>query len=147
MKKGYTLLEVLISLCLSGLIITAMIPLYLRYNSNYIADKKRSENEFYAQEALMFIENSIKQCKFVRITGNLIELNYNENNIKKYIGLNSVGDIVFTHVENEVSRTPNNILNNITAFNVLQKENTVYVAITVDSGERYERCIGIRLEN
>lgn len=147
MKRGYTLLELVISLGLCGLIVTAMLPILLRYNSTYKSETLKSQDHFYAEEALMFIDKTISECKHVSVSGNYIELSYENTNIKKYIGLNGSGDIVITHVEFGVNSTPNNILNNISGYSVLQKESTIYVSITVSSGERYERCIGIKLES
>lgn len=145
MKKGYTLIELITALALCSLVAVSMISLLLRYNSNFKLESKRIQNHFYAEEALLFIDNTIKSCKQVNVTESYIELYYENSSIKKVIGQNLHGDVVITHVENGVNSTTNNVLNNIASFTVSKKENTIYVSITVNTGERFSRCIGIKL--
>jgi prepilin-type N-terminal cleavage/methylation domain-containing protein len=145
MKKGYTLIELITALALCSLAAVSMISLLLRYNSNYKHESKRIQNHFYAEEALLFIDNTIKTSKQINVTASYIELYYEDSSIKKVIGQNSQGDIVITHVENGVSSTTNNVLNNISNFTINKKENTIYISITVNTGERFSRCIGIKL--
>lgn len=145
MKKGYTLIEIVLALGLCSLVAVSMISLLLRYNSNYNLQVKKTENHFYAEEALSYIENILKNCKNVSVINNHIEISYENTNINKVIGLNDSGDIFITHLEYGVNSSTNNILNNISSFNVFLKENTIYLSITMSYGERYERCIGIIL--
>ncbi|MCM8711029.1 type II secretion system GspH family protein [Clostridium sp. SYSU_GA19001] len=146
MKKGFTLLEVIVSAGIASILVSILIPIFLKYNLIYKENTKEYREYFYCFEALMFIEQEINNGKNVRINNNVIQINYSDGITKKYIQQNTNGCIVLVHTENNVVKAVNNILNNISSFTVVQKRNTTYICITARSGERYERCFGIKLE-
>lgn len=146
MKKGFTLLELIVSIGIASILVSILISMFLKYNYIYSINTKEYREYFYCSEALMFIEHEVNNSKYVKISNNIIELNYADGITKKYIQLNTKGSIVIIHTENNTTKTVNNILNNIRDFSVIQKRNTIYVCITDNSGERYERCFGVKLE-
>jgi prepilin-type N-terminal cleavage/methylation domain-containing protein len=143
MKRGFTILECIIALGITAVMLVMAIPPFMRYTYNFREDIVQNQNHFYAAEALMFIEYELQDSRNTIITNNLIELQYDNNSVKKYIALNSEKYIVITHKVNGVSQTSNRILGKVKEFKVQNKKNTAYVAITLNNGETFERCLRI----
>lgn len=146
MKKGFTLLELLIALAIASIVIALASNLYLKYNSLYMQNSKYNRDYFYSTEALMFIEDQIRNSKSVSINNNIIEVKYPDGIVKKYIKYNGSGSLIIVHTENDITLAVNNILTNVNNFTVIQKNSAIYVSITINGGEKYERCFGINVE-
>ena len=144
MRKGFTIIELIISIGAAGIIATVMVSMLLTYNSSYIKKSGEHRDYFYSMEALMFIQNEIKNAKSVYVANNIIELYYVDGTIKKIIKLNSHDNIAITHMENNSAEASNNIVTDISSFEVLQKNNLIYISIMRKNGEKYEKCISIK---
>jgi prepilin-type N-terminal cleavage/methylation domain-containing protein len=146
MKKGFTLLEILIALAIASIVTVLVSTLYLKYNLLYNQNCKYNRNYFYSTEAMMFIQNEIRNSKSISINNNIIEAKYPDGVVKKYIKYNGAGNLVIVHTENGTTMAVNNILSNISNFSVIQKNSTIYISISINGGEKYERCFGINVE-
>ncbi|MFL0246711.1 prepilin-type N-terminal cleavage/methylation domain-containing protein [Candidatus Clostridium stratigraminis] len=146
MKKGLTLLELLIALAIASIVSALVASFYLKYNLLYNESSNYNRNYFYTSEALMFIENEIRNSKSVSTSNNIIEVKYPDGITRKTIKYNSAGGLTIAHYKNDIYLATNNILTNVNNFSVFQKNSTIYVSITINGGERYERCFGINLE-
>lgn len=146
MKKGFSLIETVVALAIAS-IITAMVSnFYLKYSKSYNINTVSNRNYFYCNEALMFIENEIRNSKSAAVNNNILEVKYPDGIVKKYIKYNGAGSLVIVHTESGTTKAVNNILNNVSGFSVFQKYNTIYVEIIIKGGDRYERCFGINVE-
>jgi hypothetical protein len=96
-------------------------------------------------EALMFIQNEVKNAKSVSAENNIIGLYYLDGTIKKIIKLNNHDNIAITYMKNNAVEASNNIVTDIDCFEVLQKNNLLYISITRKNGEKYEKCISIKI--
>jgi hypothetical protein len=92
----------------------------------------------------MFIQNEVNIAKSVSVENNIIELYYQDGTIKKTIKLNNHNNIAITHMKNNAAVASNNILTDISCFEVLKKNNLIYISITRKNGEKYEKCISIK---
>jgi prepilin-type N-terminal cleavage/methylation domain-containing protein len=146
MKKGFTLLEVLVSLAIASVVTALVSTLFLKYNSLYSTSNKYNRDYFYSSEALMFIQNEIRNSMSVSVNNNIIEIKYSDGIVKKYIKYNGAGSLVIVHTENNINMAVNNILTNVNNFSVFQKSNIIYVSILINGGEKYERCFGINID-
>jgi prepilin-type N-terminal cleavage/methylation domain-containing protein len=144
MKKGLTLIELIIALGAAAVLASALTSTALTYNSAYIRNSKENREYFYSTEALMFIQHETENAQSVSVNSDIIELKYYDEDIKKYIKLNNDGNVVIIHMENNVRKASNNVITNISDFKVSQKSNTIYVSITRRNGEKFEKCIGIK---
>lgn len=144
MKKGVTLIELIISIGMASLLLSFLVLQLLNYNSIGVKEAKDNRDYFYCMEALMFIEYETDKAKSVSINDDVIELKYVDQNINKIIRLNTGGKIVITHKEGNEIKASNNIITDIAGFQAFQKGNTVYISITRKNGDKYERCIGIK---
>lgn len=147
MKKGFTLLEVLLSLAVSNIMIILLLSMLLKYNTAYTNITKEYKEYFYSTEALMYIQNEILNSQYVVVSNNRIDIYY-PNGIKdgvnkKYIQLNYANNLIVNYYKDELYMGTNNILKGLLEFNVSQKNNTIYVSLTLKNGEKYERCFSI----
>jgi type II secretory pathway pseudopilin PulG len=149
MKKGYTIIEVIIVLGFAGVIATLMVSLMLTYSSSYIESSKKHLDYSYSMEALFFIQNSVKdvgKVKNVSVDDNIININYVDETIKKQIKLKANGNLVIVDLKNNVVTASNNVITGISYFQAHQKNNLIYVTLTRKNGETYEKCISINTE-
>jgi prepilin-type N-terminal cleavage/methylation domain-containing protein len=145
MKKGFTIIEVIIAIGAAGIIAAVMVSMLLTYNFSYIKKSKEHRDYLYSMEALMFIQNEVKNAKSVPAENNIIELYYLDGTIKKIIKLNNHDNIAITYMKNNAVEASNNIVTDINCFEVLQKNNLIYISITRKNGEKYEKCISIKI--
>jgi CRISPR/Cas system-associated exonuclease Cas4 (RecB family) len=146
MKKGVTLIELVVSIGAAVALLSIIVIELLNYNSIRVSGVKSSRDYFYCMEALMFMEHEIDTAKSTGVNNNVIELNYLDETIKKIIRLNFEGKVVLVHIENDKIITSNNIVTGIEEFQAVMKGNTVYLAVKRKDGERYEKCVGIKSE-
>ncbi len=144
MKKGFTIIELIIALSTAGVIATIMVSTLLTYNSYYIKNSKEQRDYFYSMEALMFIQSEVNNAKNVSIENNIIELNYLDETIKKQIRLKDNGSIAIIHRKSNIVEASNNIITDVSCFEAVQKNNLIYISITRKNGEKYEKCISIK---
>jgi len=145
--KGIMLLEFIISAGMVTIIISILIPVFLRFNYLYNRAIVNDRNYFYAQEALIFIKGEIsksslkcevenKKIKISKLDGTKQYIYF----VNKGAGL---GDIVVNYYSNESSSAVNNILRNVKEFIFVQKNNVLYIYVVTSDGKKFERCIAL----
>ncbi|KGM96877.1 prepilin-type cleavage/methylation domain-containing protein [Clostridium botulinum] len=153
MKKGYSLIEVLFSLCILSIIFVVEINMLskenLRYKRNVIEDRE----ECYCTNALDFIENEINDIKNKRIIidENSIVLQKLDGDINKIDSIskgNGEGKIRILYDKAQNDKTICNIIvEGIKKFTILKKKNVIFISIESLKGRNFEKCIGLRKEN
>lgn len=144
MKKGFTVLEIIIATGLSAILIIWISYVFLMYNSYYKTSTEKYRETIYCTEALMFIEDEINNSNNVTVTNNTVELTEAEGNNKNYIYQKN-NSIVIAYKVNDDIKAVNKVINNIKDFYVIQKEKTIYVTLINNNGVKYERCFGVRI--
>ncbi|MCY6483741.1 prepilin-type N-terminal cleavage/methylation domain-containing protein [Clostridium aestuarii] len=152
MKKGFTLIELIITLFISNIIILMGTNMIFNGALEYKKAIKQDREKNYCTEALRFIETQIEDKDNKDISVNHGELVIKKNtsdkeNIIKKIKLYKKADklqITYYKKDNFKLNT-NTIINNIEQFDVYRDKNVIYVGIESESGKKYERCFGIKV--
>ncbi|QGU95137.1 prepilin-type N-terminal cleavage/methylation domain-containing protein [Clostridium bovifaecis] len=149
MKKGFTLIELIIAMGVIAIMLTLQVNMLSRQASKYKNFIKSDREESYCREALRFIEGEIYDLnnKSIRVTGDTLVIkkaNGDENTIREMRKFNGRLKIVITYnkVKNS-SRVTDTIVEDIGDFQVKEKENLMFISINTLGGKEYERCFGI----
>jgi prepilin-type N-terminal cleavage/methylation domain len=84
-KKGFTVIEILITISIISIITTVEITAILKYMKLNRMEISSSRERFYIDEAFMIIENQIDSAKYIEIKDNMIALNRYDNRGWDYI--------------------------------------------------------------
>ena len=144
-KKGASIIEIVVSISISFLIISILIPIYLETYNSYKATIIQNRDYFYAKDAFAYIESELTQ--------NTISASVNNNKIciKKSDGMekeiltvvtnNNIRNIQVDYYKNNVFQASNIVLRNIKDFSIKVKNNILYVSITLIDEFLFERCL------
>ncbi|MBM7869271.1 prepilin-type N-terminal cleavage/methylation domain-containing protein [Clostridium pascui] len=140
-KRGFTLIELVISLALIGTISLIGVKSLVLNNKVYYLEVNKDLEEFYINEAFIFIEYKItkstsveKTSKYGRSMINLI------SDRQSFIEL--YGSTLIISYDTEYPINYNNIMYSIKGFDVEEKGNVIYIKIIDKYGDEYERCFG-----
>lgn len=141
MKKGFTLIEVVVSLSLITILLSLLMLIFSYSSKNFKEEIFENRNTYYLNEALNYIEDQInKGKKNIMVRGNKIYLTY-ENANKKIIERRREKLIIRHRGDPD---TTNNILTGIKDFIITENKNIMYVKITMKDGRKKERCFVLR---
>ncbi|WP_186430002.1 prepilin-type N-terminal cleavage/methylation domain-containing protein [Clostridium sp. BSD9I1] len=142
-KRGFTLIELIISLALIGTISLIGIKSLVLNNKLYYLEVNKDLEEFYINEAFIFIEYKISKSTSVEKTSkygrSMIKL---ISNRQSFIEL--YGSTLIIAYDTEYPTNYNNIMYSIKGFDVDEKGNVIYIKIIDKYGDEYERCFGKR---
>jgi len=144
-KKGFTIIEMVMVLSLIGIIINLPVTALSKYMKLHREEINYSREDFYVNEAFIIIESEIKNAKYVDIKDNMIILRRYDNKGYDYIKKNKGTAIVISYGAVN-SSSVNNILKNIENFQLERQEKVFYVSIKMKRGEPYRRCFAIERE-
>ena len=140
-KRGFTLIELIISLSLITTISLIEIKNLALNNKIYYMEVNRNLEEFYINEAFTFIDYKINTSTSVERTSkygrSMIKLTSDR---KSFIEL--YGSTLIIAYDTEYPMDYNNIMYSIKEFNIEEKGNVLYIKIIDKYGEEYERCFG-----
>lgn len=146
MRKGFTLIEVLISAALIGIIIAYEISIFGKF---VIVNKKstnQQEVERYVQEAFDFIKDQVENCIYLRTEGDCIIVGVLEDKtegvVENRIELKSGNSLVIRSGKS-TEKSPPVISDYIQDFNVFVHGKVMYISITDTNGKKYEECYRI----
>lgn len=142
-KRGFTLIELIISLALIGTISLIGIKSLVLNNKLYYLEVNKDLEEFYINEAFIFIEYKISKSTGVEKTSK-----YGRSMIKLISDRQSFielyGSTLIIAYDTEYPTNYNNIMYSIKGFDVDEKGNVIYIKIIDKYGDEYERCFGKR---
>jgi len=148
-NKGITLIELIVAIGLCTIIISMILPIFLKFNFLYNKLIINTRNDSYANEAILFIKNEMdKNTSNIFVNNNKIIIGKIDGQRKEiYFAQRQTnpGNIVVTYYENSLSSSTNNILRNITAFTFNKKGNLIYIKIVTLDGRSFERCLNLKL--
>jgi len=148
LKKGFTLIELIISLAIVFMIILIEIQIFSKEVYTFKDFIKSNRNEVYSKEALRFIEGEINDFnnKTIKVYDDKIlfeKYNGDKNTLKLYKMTNGNNKIVISYYKALTSKiTTNTVVDDIKDLNISYKTNLVYLSIYTLTGEKYERCLG-----
>lgn len=142
MKKGLTLIEVLISAALIGTIIAYEVSFFGRFIIVSRKSAKEQEIERYIQEAFDFIRDKVENCVYLRTEENCIIVAMPGDETEDRIELESNDSLVIKSGKS-TEKYPPVIADYIRDFNVFIHGKVMYVSITDTYGKKYEKCYRI----
>lgn len=147
MKKGFTLLELIISLSIASILIMIITRMFCYEVKNYKNFIIQDRKENYSKEALRFIETHVEDVRneYIEIEGNklIIKKNYGEVNIieKKFNSNKKYNMVIDYYNHKESTKGTNIIVYDIKDFIVYKNKNIIYVTIEIENGVKFERCM------
>ncbi|MHC6179433.1 pilus assembly FimT family protein [Clostridium sp. JNZ X4-2] len=142
LKKGFTIIEMLIVVSLVASITTIQIEVMAKYMKLHKEEISYSREWFYVDEAFMIIEHQVKSAKYIDIKDNMIILKRYDNSGYDYIKKYRNTDIVISYGSIS-SPTLNNVLKGIKDFKVQKYGRVFYISISTEKGNVYKRCFVI----
>lgn len=147
MKNGFTLIETSIAVSISFIILLCGIKFLGTYTRIYKDTEYRYLQEFYINEAFIFIEEKIKEAEQVQIYEDnkgeksiQLKLNEEENYIRKK------GDKLVMAYYKANSSYNNNIILDLEEFKLEEINNLMYVTIKNKKGKGYTKCFILKEE-
>lgn len=144
-KKGFTLIELIIVTALIGIIASTQVMIISKYMRVHREEINESREYFYVNEAFMIIENQINNSKYVEICSNKITIKRYDGKGYDYIRKDQDSDIIISYGA-VYSPTTNNILKNVKEFKAEEKGRVAYITIETRKGKVYKRCLGLERE-
>lgn len=145
MKKGFTLIEILITISIVSVMSLLGIKNLVAYLNLYKKESRHTLEEFYVNQAFIFIEEQFDENQYIELftnNQNKNEIKITSNDISNYIKLKG-NKLVIAYYESDSIYT-NNIMYDVKNFTVEAVNNIMYVKIMTKYGKEYERCFAIR---
>lgn len=144
-RKGFTIIEILMTLSIICIITTVQTCVILKYMKLNREEINLSRDTFYADEGFEIIKSEIESAKYIKIKNNIIAINRSDNKGWDYIKKNKESNIIIIYAFTS-SGVSNNILKNVSEFNVTNRNNVCYIDIKTKKGNIYKKCFGIDRE-
>lgn len=140
MKKGFTLIEVMVAGALFGILITFQVVSLSKYMKAYNISITENRESVNALEAFAFIEYIVQQAVYVEAGYGVIELERRDGTGSDWIILDVDGDLLISY-GSCFSGNSNNIMKGIKEFQVDQKELNLFITIVTIKENEYKECI------
>ena len=149
MKKGFTLIEVIVSASLALVIALSIITLYGKVTLNYQEDISEGRDQSSIMEAFLFIQNKLSSKVIdIELIGDKLFIGHSDNVTSEYIFFkptgNSFGNIQIQYNQLGRAMATNNIITNIKGFNMEKENNIIYISITDKGGRCIKRCLNVK---
>lgn len=141
MKRGFTIIEVLISLAILSMLLLSEFKVMERYLTLYNEESKQSRIEFYSNEAVEFIDQQINECRTISCYSNKIKFNYGDPLTNNWIKLNPLAGYLAIYYGGEFSSSNNVILREVRDFRVQAVNKVIYITIVLNNNYEVKRCI------
>ena len=148
MKKGYGLIEVLVTLFIISILMVIEVDLVTKESIRYKRNIALDREECYCNGALHFVENEINDIKNkgVIIEDNNIVLkkengdNYtikSEENNGKYKLVILYDQVIHSNINKNI------IVEDLKSVKIKRNKNVVYIYLESLQGKKFYRCIGL----
>lgn len=153
MKKGFTLIELVVTIGIVSMLICLELTIFSSFLLSYKRNIKNDRESFYIRDGLSFIECKAANNEGILISNNqmqIIKTEYSKDNDKskdiKYtyaIYLNIKGEIMISYNEKNTPLGVNVITSGVKTFNVDINKQILYIHIVSNRGAVFDKCIGI----
>ena len=144
-KKGFTIIEMLMVIALITAITTTQIIVISKYMRLHREEINYSRENFYVNEAFIIIEYQIKAAKYIDIKNNMIILRRYDDKGYDYIKKDRNSSIIISYGSSD-SSTVNNVLKNVKDFHVERQGKVFYISISTEKGNLYRKCFAMERE-
>jgi len=144
-KKGFTIIEMLMVIALITAITTTQIIVISKYMRLHREEINYSKDNFYVNEAFIIIEYQIKAAKYIDIKNNMIILRRYDDKGYDYIKKDRNSSIIISYGSSD-SSTVNNVLKNVKDFHVERQGKVFYISISTEKGNLYRKCFAMERE-
>ena len=144
-KKGFTIIEMLMVIALITAITTTQIIVISKYMRLHREEINYSRENFYVNEAFIIIEYQIKAAKYIDIKNNMIILRRYDDKGYDYIKKDRKSSIIISYGSPD-SSTVNNVLKNVKDFHVERQGKVFYISISTEKGNLYRKCFAMERE-
>ena len=149
-KKGFLLIEVVISAAFTVIILFMLFNVFLSQLDIYNVEKENINNSIDIQECFNFIEHKLDKIREVQVINNeIIIIDYEENknkniNNRKIIKLSGNSLVIrYEYKDNYVNewwhKCTNVIIKPIQQFIVAKEGNIIYATIIDNKGRKWKR--------
>lgn len=145
MRKGFTLIEVVVAGALLGILLSMQTGLLSKYMKFYKTDILESREAFNAYEAFAFIEYAVNISEYVRVGNDVIELEREDGKGTDWIAMNGNGNLAIFY-DSDSYNINNNIMKNVRSFKTEQRGMVLFVSIITLKGNEYKECIMLKTE-
>lgn len=151
-KKGYTLIELIISMTLGIIIMASIVTVFCTSKKFFNVENKRELDTVTLQEAIYFIEKEID------MNTEYLQVNSNNNEIKLYMKKKPVVKTIklinnnlymlngTNNSEPNENSYKNYIMKGIKKFNVDKIGNLLYINLETELGGTLKKCYFLRKE-
>lgn len=148
MKKGFTMIELIISLFLIFVLMNSIMNMFFINMKSFNTFISKDRNEVYAKEALRFIETEIKDKtnEKIQVQNGEISITKNDKKINiikktKFDNKYKIQIVYYKSVNSKENIV--DICDDIKDFQALRYKNTIFVTIKTVNGDKVKKCIGI----
>lgn len=150
-NQGFTLIEVIISICLITLVVSLLLPTFSVHSNTYNYLSNYVKSDIAIKEALGFIQQEIlENSEEIEIKDNEIHikkgLSASETNhklyfktVRKVVFQGSVIYVYFKNQSNDFSFTPQPLLYEVETFNVEENFGVIFIKIKTKDGNTGEK--------
>ncbi len=142
MKKGTTLIELLVSISLLLILLTYLGMFFIMENKDYIKFTRNHKEEISTKEAIDFIKKELDiRMESLVVQGNTIIISGSEFN-RKIIKRQEDSLVIITeNLQND--KGVNVILKKVSDFLVIRKGDNLQITLKLEGGSEYNRCIRV----
>ncbi|EDS77891.1 putative conserved protein [Clostridium botulinum C str. Eklund] len=149
MKKGYGLIEVLVTLFIISMVMLVEINMITKESIRYKKSISLDREECYCNNALNFVENEINDIenRSVSITNKEIVLKKQNGDVYTIRSRGKEGNyklvILYDKLQNDRINC-NIIVENLKNIKIQKRKNVVFIDIESLKGKKFYKCIGLK---
>lgn len=143
--SGFSLIEIVNAVSIVCILMASVLAAYISFSRDYRKEVLVNREEFYAEEAMRFLENEIsKGNQNVNVASNVVELTRtmtgNAGVEVDYIKKDG-SNLVIVCTKGGYYQATNVFLRNITDFKAVRDNGVIVIEIINNKGNRYRKCV------
>lgn len=147
MKKGFTLLEVLVATAIGAILLSLECYIFVNSVSEYNKTIIGLRDEAYCDEGLIIIKNLIYENMLeVNSKNNEIDITTADNQLKRIHLIKNSGKVMvdYYNIYGYEYKASNVVMVNISNMTVTENGNSLYISLVDNEGESVSECFGIK---
>lgn len=145
-KKGFTLIEVLVSMAIASILLSFQCIIFVKYFNVNSRETKYIRDKNYYYESFVIMENLIyDEMIEVNVQNNEINIICKNNENKRIRFAKTSEKILVDYYDRYgVIKTSNVLGTKIRNMEVNKKDNIIYISLINKEGEKVSRCFGVK---